>query len=143
EIRKRRARRPKSLQQTGLGRYIDEFSAAPAVALVVEKCQSLPPRDQQIRPAVAVVVGDGDAVRVEIDAVEAGLLGHILELPAAQVLVEFARMAADHLALRPGELAAASEKEIGQAVAIVVDDAHAAAERFERREMSGLFAVAV
>ena len=94
-------------------------------AIVAEQGDPAVAGDEQVGPAVAVVVGDGGAVRVEprlaADRVQPGLRRHVLELPAAEVPVEPAGVARDLLLVRPVETAAAGEEDVQQAVAVVVD----------------------
>src|SRR5262249_7225849 len=53
---------PQSFRQTGLLGHIDEFAAAFAVVHVTVKNHAMPAGDEYVRPAVAVVVADRDAV---------------------------------------------------------------------------------
>jgi hypothetical protein len=131
-----------ALQPDGLG-DLDEAPAALAVGLVVEEGQPAVAGDEQVGPAVAVVVGDGNPVAVEVDAVEAGLRGHVAELPAAQVAVQLAGVALNLLLVRAVEIAAAGEEDVEQAVAVVVDQRHPAAQRLQDGVVVGLLAVAV
>src|SRR5262249_60233534 len=75
--------------------------------------------------------------------VQADLRGDIAKLPAAQVPVQFARAAADLLPVRSLQGAAAGEEDVEQAVLVVVEQGHTAAQRLEDRELVGLLAVAV
>ena len=102
-----------------------------------------PAGDQQIGPAVAVVVTDRCPVGVEDRLAESGLLGDILELPVPQVLIEAAGIAFNHLLVRPIVVAAAGYEDVEQAIAVVVQQRHAAAERFEDGEVSCLLTIAV
>ena len=77
--------------------HLDEVPAAAVRRLVVEQGDAAVAGDEQVGPAVAVVVGDGAAVGVEVDLVEADLRGHVAEFPVAEVLVQPAGMALDLL----------------------------------------------
>src|SRR5262249_18714690 len=122
---------------------IDEAAAAFSVGLVVEEGDAAPTGDEQVRPTIAVVVADGRAVRVEEDAVEADVLGDVLELEASQVLVELAGVPLDFLLVWTVVETAAGEENVKQAIAIEVDDGGAAAQRFEDGQMAADLAVVV
>jgi hypothetical protein len=83
------------------------------------------------QPAVVVVVADGAAVRVgqRAGALQARLGRDVLELPTAEVLEQPAGVAADVLFPGAVEVAAAGHEYVEQAVLVVVEQGHAAAER--------------
>src|SRR5207237_6325540 len=109
----------------------------------MEQRQLAPAGDEEIGPTITIIVGDGAAVRVEINAVEADLLGHVLEFEVAEVLVELARVADDLPLVRPDVGAAARDEDIEQAVAVEVDQGNAAAERFENSQVTDRLAVSL
>ncbi len=84
--------------------------------------------DQQIGPAIAIVVRDHAAVTIEGNAIEADLSRDIAKLPVAEVLVEPAGVSLDLLLLGAVEVTAAGDEQIQQAIAVVVKQAHAAAQ---------------
>ena len=124
------------------GGHVGELPAALPVRFVVEEGQATPPTDEQIGPAVAVVIGHGGAVGVEprLATGERGqphLLRDVFELEAALVAVKFGRGAEDFLVVLAAEYSAAGEEEIEQAIAVEVDNGETSAERFEDREGRG------
>ncbi len=78
-----------------------------------------------------------------VQSVQAGRLGAILKAKSAQVLVELARVPPDLLLVRAVVVPAARTEQVEQAVAVVVDEGHAAAERFENGQVRRLDILAV
>ena len=130
------AGRPGDPRQAGLFGHVHELAAPGRVLgvhrLVVEQGDAAPAGDEQVGPAVAVVVGHGRPVRVEPRVVrQADLLGHVPELEMALVVIELARPADDGLVVGAGVAAAAGHEQVEPAIPVVVDQGDAAAERFE------------
>ena len=98
---------------------------------------------QQVRPAVTVIVGNGAPVRVKERPIHSCLARDVPELPVAQVPVQAAAQPLNLLLLRPAEAAAAGQEHVQQAIAIVVEQGHTAAERFQDGVLVGLEAVVV
>src|SRR5207253_430461 len=122
---------PEPFGQTGLFGHIHEAPAALAVGLIAIEGHAAPTGDEQIRPAIAVVVADGAAVAVKDRLVEADLPGDVAEFAVAKVLVEPVAPALDLHLFGTVVVAAAGHDDIEEAVAIIIDEADAAAERFE------------
>ena len=99
--------------------------------------------DEQIRPAVAVVIEHRDAQRLAGGIADAGLLGHILELAVAQIVIQLRRRAlvgfrravrlgraverAPQIALG-GPLHVVGDEQVQLAVAVVIEPGGAGAE---------------
>src|SRR5262249_7309687 len=75
--------------------------------------------------------------------VETNFPRHIAKLPVAEVLVQSARVTAEILFLRAVEITATGEKNIQKAVAVVVDQADAAAHGLDDDKLVSVVAVAV
>src|SRR5262249_36560239 len=107
-------------REAGLLRDVNELAPLGGVPgidrLIVPERQPAPAGDEDVRPAVAVVVAHGGAVAVEPRTIETDFLRHVLELEAAEVLVELAGVALDRLPLVE---TAAREENIKQAIAVV------------------------
>src|SRR5262249_639744 len=118
QVGPRGASRPgNSLVQAGAGADVLEPPTALPVGYVPEKGAAAPTRDEQVRPTVAVIIGDRRGVAVEPglsagQALQADLGGDVLELPVAEVLVELARMALDLLLVGAVEIAAAGQEQV-------------------------------
>src|SRR5262245_50242386 len=119
-----------------LGRDILELAV-----IIAEQRHAAIARDEQVGPAVVIVVANRNAVSIELDAVEADFGRDITELPVTFVAVEFARMAEDFL-IGP-EVATACYEDVEQTIPVVVNERDAAAQRLGHRILFRLFAVAV
>ena len=100
----------------------DVFEAA--VAAVAQQLVARDAGDEEIDVAVVVVVGGRRTHRVA-DAAHAGRRGHVGELHAAVVAIEPVGVGVAALGER-GHLGAVGEEDVGPAVAVVVEDGHAA-----------------
>src|SRR5229473_2035235 len=70
----------------------------------------MPPSHEQIGPSVVVIVRHRATVRVEPGHLESRFLGYVLELSAAQVLVELAWLTLDVFFVLAVERSAAAEE---------------------------------
>ncbi len=122
------AGRPQVIGQAGLLRYLDEAPATLAVRLIVIQDEPAVAGDEKIGPAVAVVVGRGATVRVKDRPIDSRLARHVLKAEGAEVLVQLVRMSANFLSFKE---TAAGDEEVEQAVAVVVEERDAAAERLQ------------
>ena len=135
QVRPGGARCPQSLGQTGLFRDLGKAAAAFAVRLIAIQGHPAPARDQQIGPAVAVVIAYRAAVCVKESrraGIQADLPGHVAEFAFAQVLVKPAAMALDVVQVLTGVIAPARKEDVQQSVAIVVDKATTPSHGFDK-----------
>src|SRR5206468_3683754 len=125
---------PGRIAEAGFARDIGEAALRGVLRigrLIMIENHAAPAGDEQIWPAVVVVIGDGAAVRVKEGLVESDFGGNVLELPVAEVFVKFGGMAANVLFFVAGEIAAAGDEDVNKAVAVEIEEGDAAAERFE------------
>ena len=134
---------PQGGRQPGFLSHVHEVPAALAIGFVVQEGQAAPAGQQDVRPAVVVVVGHGHPVIVEPDLVDAGLGADVLELEVAQVLVQLVGPALDLFFIWTIVVAAAGQENIEQAIAIVIEHAGAAAEGLEDGQVPGFFTILV
>src|SRR5207253_1226829 len=137
------AGRPQPLRQAGLLGHLDKAAAALTVGLVAIEGHPAPTRNQQIGPTIAVVIADRAAVCVEESrraGIQADLLGHVAKLAFAQVFVQPAAVAFDVVFLGPVVVAAARDEDIEEPIAVIVDQADAAPQRFDNGIVLGLLA---
>ena len=148
EIPEGGTRRPiEPLGQAGLGRHVFETSSLLRVGWidghVVEQRHAPPPGNEEVGPAVPVVVGDGHRVREEPRLPASEFLqpdsgGHVPELAIPEIPVELARSADDVPLVLPGEATPPRKEHIVQAVPVEVDQPRPAPERFQDTQMIGL-----
>ena len=137
------ARAPEVIIQAGFLGDVDKASPAFAVRFVMKERDAAPAGDQQVRPAVIVVIRHGAAMGIKPVDVQAHLGGHVFELPVAQVLIELAGMSLDLLFVRAVIVAAARHKNVQEAVLIVVDESDAPAQRFHNGQVAGFLTVVI
>ena len=138
-------RRPgNALVQFGFGADILEAFAFD----ISEECDASPAHDQQVGVTIAVEITHRDTVRKEPgfparQMAQPHFHCDILESVVTQIAKEFARQADNLLLVFSNEVPSAGDKDVWQAVAIVVEYPNAAAQRFKNRQMILVFAVAV
>ena len=138
-----------ALIEPGRCRYIHEFPPTPSIGLVVEESNATPPGNEQVRPTIAVVVGHCDAVGVEprfpprqsfLNRPRLSRLGTCRRLGCGRACRGTQRCPFVH----PCETATTGQEYVEQPIAVVVDKAHAATDRFKYGEMIGrVLAVAI
>src|SRR5262249_5869917 len=116
EIRPGRAGAPQRLRQSRLSSHVDETPASLAVGLVAIEDHAAPAGNQEVRPTIAVIISDGTTVRIEHRLIEPGLLRHVPESPAAQVLIEPVAIPLYFLPVGTVEIASAGDEDVEQAV---------------------------
>ena len=129
--------------QASLLGHVHEVPPALAVGFVVQQGQAAPAGQQNVRPAVVVVVGHGYPVIVEPDLVDSGLDADVLELEVAQVLVQLVGVTQDLLVVLATVMAAAGKDNTEQATAIEIDHAGAAPEGLQDGQVPGFLPVMV
>src|ERR1700722_13918461 len=144
DIRPPRAGTPLVVLETDFLCDVNELSPATGSGFIVEHQDSAVSSHQKIGPAIAVVVGNGNAVRVPpVDFVEPHLGCHILKFEVPKIAVEFAGMPLDLFPVRSIKITAAGHEDIQQSIPIVVNQGDPATEGFQYCELVCLFAVPV
>jgi hypothetical protein len=122
-----------------VGRVLERLAAprapAPLPAGVAEESVAAARGDEQVRPAVVVVVADRDAHAVEFD-VQPARGGHVL-VAASAIAVQGRRGSAAGGWRIAGPRAAVDEEEVRLAVAVEVEHRDAGAHRFGQEFLAG------
>src|SRR6185312_6646358 len=119
----RGAAAPRAGSHSGFGGHVTEG----AVTVVAKKLIAAVAGDIDVQVAVVIVVADGHAGREHSIAFEACFSGYVLEFSGAEIAIK-------HIAWRwlaVGQIGSVGEIQVGQAVVIEIDHAHAGAESFE------------